>query len=163
MIWFCLFSYRMDGGIGAIREILKIEGLTDTRIMSCSVRYVSHYNTSDSYLPCANRLTCQMDPANSHEARHETAMDINQGADVVMIKPGRLCLEVLYRVKQELRVTTFVYQASGGYALHKAVIINDWLDEETVILESPCCFKHTGADGILSWFAGQAAQALRTL
>ncbi|GHC28874.1 delta-aminolevulinic acid dehydratase [Kushneria pakistanensis] len=162
-------SDMMDGRIGAIRDVLEAEGLVNTRIMSCSSRYASRYYEpfsdavgSTAHPPRADRSTYQMDPANSHEALHEAAMDISEGADAVMIKPGMPYLDVLYRVKHELRVPTFVYQVSGEYAMHKAAFANGWLDEETVMLESLRCFKRAGADGILTWFAKQAAQALKT-
>ncbi|WP_227875900.1 porphobilinogen synthase [Kushneria konosiri] len=156
-------SDMMDGHILAIREILEAEGLTHTRLLSCSARYASYYDTpalnTDS--SPAERSICQMDPANGDEALHESAMDIAEGADAIMIKPGMPYLDVLYRVKQELRVPTFVYQVSGEYAMHRAAFINGWLDEKTVILESLRCFKRAGADGIVTWFARQAARILR--
>lgn len=156
-------SNMMDGHIGAIRKILEAEGLPHTRIMSCSARYASYYDTPafNTGSSPVDRASYQMDPANGDEALHEAAMDIDEGADAIMIKPGMPYLDVLYRVKQELRVPTFVYQVSGEYVMHRAAFTNGWLDEDTVILESLRCFKRAGADGIVTWFARQAAQALR--
>lgn len=160
-------SDMMDGRIGAIRQVLESEGLINTRIMAYSVKYASRYYGpfrdavgSAASLGGADKRSYQMDPANSDEALHEAALDISEGADAVMIKPGLPYLDVLYRVKQELRVPTFVYQVSGEYAMHKAAFANGWLDEDTVVLESLRCFKRAGADGILTYFAKQAARAL---
>lgn len=161
-------SNMMDGRIGAIREVLEAEGLINTRILACSTHYASRYyrpfrDAADSSASPGrtDRSTCQMAPANSDEALHEAAMDISAGADAIIIQPGMPCLDVLYRVSHELRVPTFVYQVSGEYAMHKAAFENGWLDEKTVMLESLRCFKRAGADGILAWFARQAAQALK--
>ncbi|MFC0268755.1 porphobilinogen synthase [Kushneria aurantia] len=161
-------SDMMDGRIGSIRDMLEADGLIDTRIMAYSAKYASRYYGpfrdavgSAAGLGRADKQTYQMDPANSDEALHEAAMDISEGADAVMVKPGMPYLDVLYRVKQELQVPTFVYQVSGEYAMHKAAFANGWLDEQSVVLESLRCFKRAGADGILTYFALDAARALR--
>lgn len=160
-------SDMMDGRIGLIRKMLEDEGLVHTRIISCAAKYASHYyqpfrEATGSSVDSArvDRLTCQLDPANADEALHEAAMDIAEGADAIMIKPGMPCLDVLYRVRQALRVPTFVYQTSGEYAMHQAAFANGWLDERTVMMESLRGFKRAGADAILTWFAKRAARVL---
>jgi len=160
-------SDMMDGRIGAIRELLEREGLPNTRIMAYSAKYASRYYGpfrdavgSAANLGKADKSTYQMDPANSDEALHEVAMDITEGADMVMVKPGMPYLDVVRRVKDELRVPTYAYQVSGEYAMHMAAFDNGWLDADTVILESLMCFKRAGADGVLTYFAKRAARLL---
>ncbi|OHV10617.1 porphobilinogen synthase [Kushneria phosphatilytica] len=161
-------SDMMDGRIGSIREVLEREGLINTRIMAYSAKYASRYYGpfrdavgSTANLGKADKSTYQMDPANSDEAIHEVAMDISEGADAVMVKPGMPYLDVLHRVRNELQVPTFVYQVSGEYAMHMAAFERGWLDERQVIMESLACFKRAGADGILTYFAKRAAQWLK--
>ena len=147
--------------------MLEQEGLINTRIMAYSAKYASNYYGpfrdalgSSGNLGKADKQTYQMDPANSDEALHEVAMDIAEGADMVMVKPGMPYLDVVTRVKRELEVPTFAYQVSGEYAMHMAAFQNGWLDADKVILESLMCFKRAGADGILTYFARQAAELL---
>ncbi|MGC3872740.1 porphobilinogen synthase [Halomonas sp. GXIMD04776] len=160
-------SDMMDGRIGAIRRILEQEQLHNTRIMAYSAKYASRYYGpfrdavgSAGNLGKADKTTYQMDPANSDEAVHEVALDLAEGADMVMVKPGMPYLDVVRRIKQELAVPTFAYQVSGEYAMHMAAFENGWLDADSVILESLMCFKRAGADGILTYFAKRAAQLL---
>ena len=161
-------SDMMDGRIGSIRQVLEQEHLHNVRIMAYSAKYASHYYGpfrdavgSAGNLGKADKRTYQMDPANTDEAIHEVAMDIAEGADMVMVKPGMPYLDVVRRVKQELQVPTFAYQVSGEYAMHRAAFDNDWLDADSVMLESLMCFKRAGADGILSYFALDAARLLK--
>lgn len=161
-------SDMMDGRIGAIRQVLEQEHLHNVRIMAYSAKYASHYYGpfrdavgSATNLGKADKRTYQMDPANSDEALHEVAMDIAEGADMVMVKPGMPYLDVVRRVKSELQVPTFAYQVSGEYAMHRAAFDNGWLEAEAVILESLMCFKRAGADGILTYFAMEAARLLQ--
>nr|WP_298414903.1 porphobilinogen synthase [uncultured Halomonas sp.] len=161
-------SDMMDGRIGAIRSVLEQEQLHNTRIMSYSAKYASRYYGpfrdavgSASNLGKADKSTYQMDPANSDEAMHEVALDLAEGADMVMVKPGMPYLDVVRRVKQELAVPTFAYQVSGEYAMHMAAFENGWLDADSVILESLMCFKRAGADGILTYFAKRAAKLIK--
>ncbi|UOB23914.1 porphobilinogen synthase [Pseudomonas orientalis] len=160
-------SDMMDGRIQAIREALELAGHVNVRIMAYSAKYASAYYGpfrdavgSALNLGKADKASYQMDPANSHEALHEVAADLAEGADMVMVKPGMPYLDILYRVKEEFKVPTFVYQVSGEYAMHMAAIQNGWLSEG-VILESLTAFKRAGADGILTYFAARAAQLLR--
>ncbi|CAH0532268.1 Delta-aminolevulinic acid dehydratase [Vibrio stylophorae] len=160
-------SDMMDGRIGAIREALEDAGYINTQIMAYSAKYASNYYGpfrdavgSSSNLKGGDKKTYQMDPANSDEAIHEVAMDIQEGADMVMVKPGLPYLDVVRRVKTELQVPTFAYQVSGEYAMHMAAIANGWLAEKPVIMESLLCFKRAGADGILTYHAKQVAQWL---
>lgn len=160
-------SDMMDGRIGAIRGVLEQEKLVNTRIMAYSAKYASCYYGpfrdavgSTANLGRADKTTYQMDPANSDEALHEVALDLAEGADMVMIKPGMPYLDVVRRVKEELRVPTFAYQVSGEYAMHMAAFDNGWLDADTVIIESLTCFKRAGADGVLTYFAKRAARLL---
>ncbi|PWI33045.1 porphobilinogen synthase [Vibrio albus] len=157
-------SDMMDGRIGKIREALEEAGYIHTQIMAYSAKYASHYYGpfrdavgSASNLKGGDKKNYQMDPANSDEAMHEVAMDINEGADMVMVKPGMPYLDVVRRVKTELQVPTFAYQVSGEYAMHKAAIQNGWLKEKETVLESLLCFKRAGADGILTYFAKDVA------
>jgi len=161
-------SDMMDGRIGAIRQVLEQEHLHNVRIMAYSAKYASHYYGpfrdavgSAANLGKADKRTYQMDPANSDEALHEVAMDIAEGADMVMVKPGMPYLDVVRRVKSELQVPTFAYQVSGEYAMHRAAFDNGWLEAEPVILESLMCFKRAGADGVLTYFALEAARLLQ--
>ncbi|BDF96102.1 MULTISPECIES: porphobilinogen synthase [Pseudoalteromonas] len=160
-------SDMMDGRIGAIREALEANGHIHTRIMAYSAKYASSYYGpfrdavgSAGNLKGADKKTYQMDPANSDEAIREVALDLQEGADMVMVKPGMPYLDVVRRVKDEFGVPTFAYQVSGEYAMHKAAIDNGWLAEEATIMESLLAFKRAGADGILTYFAKQAAQWL---
>ncbi|MBU2898610.1 porphobilinogen synthase [Vibrio hepatarius] len=160
-------SDMMDGRIGAIREALEDAGYINTQIMAYSAKYASHYYGpfrdavgSSNNLKGGNKNNYQMDPANSDEAVHEVAMDINEGADMVMVKPGMPYLDVVRRVKAELKVPTFAYQVSGEYAMHKAAFQNGWLKERETVMESLLCFKRAGADGILTYFAKDVAEWL---
>lgn len=160
-------SDMMDGRIGKIREAFEAHGLIYTQIMAYSAKYASCYYGpfrdaigSSSNLKGGNKKNYQMDPANSDEALHEVAMDINEGADMVMVKPGMPYLDVVHRVKTEFQVPTFAYQVSGEYAMLKAAIDHGWLSEKEVILESLLCFKRAGADGILTYFSKQVAEWL---
>ncbi len=160
-------SDMMDGRIGAVREALEEESHIHTRILAYSAKYASAYYGpfrdavgSAGNLGKADKKTYQMDPANSDEALHEVALDLEEGADMVMVKPGMPYLDIVRRVKDTFAVPTFVYQVSGEYAMHKAAFQNGWLDEEKVILESLTSIKRAGADGILTYFAKQAAQLL---
>ncbi len=160
-------SDMMDGRIGAIREALEADGFIHTRIMAYSAKYASSYYGpfrdavgSAGNLKGADKKTYQMDPANSDEAIREVALDLQEGADMVMVKPGMPYLDIVRRVKDEFGVPTFAYQVSGEYAMHKAAIDNGWLSEEATIMESLLAFKRAGADGILTYFAKQAARYL---
>jgi porphobilinogen synthase len=161
-------SDMMDGRIGAIRAALEAEGLIHTRIMAYSAKYASAFYGpfrdavgSASNLGKSNKKVYQMDPANTDEALREVAMDIAEGADMVMVKPGMPYLDVVRRVKDEFKVPTFAYQVSGEYAMLKAAAQNGWLDHDAVMMESLLAFKRAGADGILTYFAIDAALALR--
>ncbi|MAL48575.1 MULTISPECIES: porphobilinogen synthase [unclassified Methylophaga] len=160
-------SDMMDGRIGAIRNTLENAGHIHTRIMAYSAKYASSFYGpfrdavgSAGNLAGGNKFSYQMDPANSDEALHEVALDIQEGADMVMVKPGMPYLDVLYRVKQSFQKPTFVYQVSGEYAMLKAATLKGWLSEE-VIMESLLAFKRAGADGILTYFAKDIAQQLQ--
>ncbi|MBB1315918.1 porphobilinogen synthase [Aliivibrio sp. SR45-2] len=160
-------SDMMDGRIGEIRKALEKAGHVHTQIMAYSAKYASCYYGpfrdavgSSSNLKGGNKKNYQMDPANSDEAIHEVAMDINEGADMVMVKPGMPYLDIVRRVKTELQVPTFAYQVSGEYAMHKAAIMNGWLSERDTVMESLLCFKRAGADGILTYFAKDVAEWL---
>ncbi|MGX5914694.1 porphobilinogen synthase [Aliidiomarina sp. Khilg15.8] len=160
-------SDMMDGRIGAIREALEAAGYPNTQIMAYAAKYASAYYGpfrdavgSAGNLKGADKKTYQMDPANTNEALHEVAMDIEEGADMVMVKPGMPYLDVVRRVKDEFRVPTFAYQVSGEYAMHMAAIENGWLGEDT-IYEGLLAFKRAGADGILTYFAKRVAERLR--
>ncbi|HAD32036.1 MAG TPA: porphobilinogen synthase [Methylophaga sp.] len=160
-------SDMMDGRIGAIRNALENAGHIHTRIMAYSAKYASSFYGpfrdavgSAGNLAGGNKFSYQMDPANSDEALHEVALDIQEGADMVMVKPGMPYLDVLYRVKKTFQKPTFVYQVSGEYAMLKAATLKGWLSEE-VIMESLLAFKRAGADGILTYFAKDIAQQLQ--
>jgi porphobilinogen synthase len=159
-------SDMMDGRIGAIREALEMAGHVNVQIMAYSAKYASHYYGpfrdavgSAGNLKGADKKTYQMDPANVNEALHEVALDIEEGADMVMVKPGMPYLDVVRQVKDTFKVPTFAYQVSGEYAMHMAAIENGWLGE-AVIHESLLAFKRAGADGILTYFAKRVAQDL---
>ena len=158
----------MDGRIASIREALEAGNYSETRILAYAAKYASAYYGpfrdavgSSSNLGKADKKSYQMDPANSDEALHEVAMDIQEGADMIMVKPGMPYLDIVRRVKTELKVPTFVYQVSGEYSMHMAAIQNGWLDKDQIIMESLLCIKRAGADGILSYFAKDAARILK--
>ena len=160
-------SDMMDGRIGDIREELEDEGFVNTQIMAYSAKYASSYYGpfrdavgSAGNIKGGDKKTYQMDPANSDEALHECSLDLDEGADMIMVKPGMPYLDVVRRVKEELKAPTFVYQVSGEYAMHCAAFDNGWLNRQQVILESLLAFKRAGADGILTYFAKEAAQLL---
>jgi len=161
-------SDMMDGRVGSIRAALDAHAHVNTKIMAYSAKYASAYYGpfrdavgSSTSLGRGDKKSYQMDPANGDEALQEIAMDIDEGADMVMVKPGMPYLDVIRRTKDTFAVPTFAYQVSGEYAMHMAAIENGWLDE-SVITESLLCFKRAGADGILTYFAKRVAQALRT-
>ena len=160
-------SDMMDGRIGDIRKELEDESFVNTQIMAYSAKYASSYYGpfrdavgSAGNIKGGDKKTYQMDPANSDEALHECSLDLDEGADMIMIKPGMPYLDVVRRVKEELKAPTFVYQVSGEYAMHCAAFDNGWLNRQQVILESLLAFKRAGADGILTYFAKEAAQLL---
>jgi porphobilinogen synthase len=160
-------SDMMDGRIGAIRQMLESGGHIHTRIMAYSAKYASAFYGpfrdavgSAGNLGKSNKAAYQMDPANTDEALREVALDIAEGADMVMVKPGMPYLDIVRRVKDEFRMPTYAYQVSGEYAMLKAAGINGWLDEKKAVLESLLAFKRAGADGVLTYFALQAAQWL---
>ena len=160
-------SDMMDGRIGAIRQALEAKNLIHTRIMAYSAKYASAFYGpfrdavgSAGNLGKSNKKSYQMDPANSDEALREVAMDIAEGADMVMVKPGMPYLDVVRRVKDEFKVPTFAYQVSGEYAMLKGAAAHGWLDHDAVMLESLLAFKRAGADGILTYFALEAARKL---
>ena len=160
-------SDMMDGRIGIIRDALESRGLIHTKIMAYSAKYASCYYGpfrdavgSSSNLGKSNKAVYQQVPANSNEALWEVGLDLAEGADMVMVKPGLPYLDVLWRVKQEFMAPTFAYQVSGEYAMMKAAFQNGWLDEKKTVLESLLCFKRAGADGILTYFAVEAARWL---
>ena len=162
-------SDMMDGRIGAIRRALEDRGLVHTRIMAYSAKYASAFYGpfrdavgSAGNLGKADKKVYQMDPANSDEALHEVAMDIAEGADMVMVKPGMPYLDIVRRVKDAFKVPTFAYQVSGEYAMLKAAAQNGWLDHDAVMMESLLAFKRAGADGVLTYFALEAAAKLRS-
>lgn len=161
-------SDMMDGRIGAIREALEKNGHIHTRILAYSAKYASSYYGpfrdavgSAGNLGKGNKYTYQMDVANSDEAIHEVALDLSEGADMVMVKPGMPYLDIVRRVKDELGAPTMVYQVSGEYAMHMAAARNGWLDENAVAMESLICIKRAGADAILTYFAKKAARLLK--
>ena len=161
-------SDMMDGRIGAIRQQLESAGFHNTLIMAYSAKYASSYYGpfrdavgSSGNIKGGNKYSYQMDPANSDEALHECALDLAEGADMIMVKPGMPYLDIVQRVKQELKAPTFAYQVSGEYAMHMAAFEQGWLQREAVMLESLMCFKRAGCDGILTYFALDAARALQ--
>jgi porphobilinogen synthase len=161
-------SDMMDGRIGAIRHTLEESGCIHTRIMAYSAKYASAFYGpfrdavgSAKNLGKADKKVYQMDPGNSDEALREVALDIAEGADMVMVKPGMPYLDIVRRVKDEFRVPTFAYQVSGEYAMLKAAAANGWLDHDAVMMEALMAFKRAGADGVLTYFALDAARLLR--
>jgi porphobilinogen synthase len=161
-------SDMMDGRIGAIRQALEAEDLIYTRIMAYSAKYASAFYGpfrdavgSASNLGKANKMTYQMDPANSDEALREVALDLEEGADMVMVKPGMPYLDIVRRVKDEFKVPTFAYQVSGEYAMIKAAAQNGWLDHDKTMMEAMLAFKRAGADGVLTYFARDIARLLK--
>jgi porphobilinogen synthase len=161
-------SDMMDGRIGAIRSALEAAGHVHTRIMAYSAKYASAFYGpfrdavgSAANLGKADKKVYQMDPGNTDEALREVAMDIAEGADMVMVKPGMPYLDIVRRVRDEFAMPTFAYQVSGEYAMLKAAAQNGWLDHDAVMMESLLAFKRAGADGILTYFARDAARLLR--
>ena len=161
-------SDMMDGRIGEIRDALEDAGYINTRILAYSAKYASAFYGpfrdavgSAGALGGGNKYTYQMDPANSDEAISEVALDLEEGADMVMVKPGLPYLDIVRRVKDTFGAPTYVYQVSGEYAMLKAATINGWLDEESVVLEALTSIKRAGADGILTYFALEAAAWIR--
>ena len=160
-------SDMMDGRIGAIRATLEAAGRIHTRIMAYSAKYASAFYGpfrdavgSKGNLGQADKKVYQMDPGNSDEALREVALDIAEGADMVMVKPGMPYLDIVRRVKDEFRMPTFAYQVSGEYSMLKAAAANGWLEHDAVMMESLLAFKRAGADGVLSYFALDAARLL---
>ena len=161
-------SDMMDGRIGAIRQALEAQGHIHTRIMAYSAKYASSFYGpfrdavgSAANLGKSDKKTYQMDPGNTDEALREVALDVAEGADMVMVKPGMPYLDVVRRVKDEFHVPTFAYQVSGEYAMLKAAAQNGWLDHDAVMMESLLAFKRAGADGVLTYFAMDAAKHLK--
>ena len=161
-------SDMMDGRVGAIRSALEENGYIHTRILAYSAKYASAFYGpfrdavgSSANLGKGNKNNYQMDPANSDEAINEVALDIAEGADMFMVKPGMPYLDIVRRVKTELQVPTYAYQVSGEYAMLKAAAHNGWLDEKACVMESLLAFKRAGADGILTYFAMDAARWLK--
>ena len=161
-------SDMMDGRIGEIRGALEVEGYIHTRILAYSAKYASAFYGpfrdavgSATALGKADKKTYQMDPANTDEALHEVSLDLAEGADMVMVKPGLPYLDIVRRIKDEFGVPTFAYQVSGEYAMLKAAALNGWLDERSCVLEALTSIKRAGADGVLSYFALDAARWLR--
>ena len=162
-------SDMMDGRVGAVRQALDEAGFDGVRIMSYAAKYASCFFApfrdaigSASSLGSADKRTYQMDPANGEEALREVALDIAEGADMVMVKPGLPYLDVVRRVKEAFRMPTFAYQVSGEYSMIKAAAEKGWLDGERAMLESLLCFKRAGADGVLTYFAVEAARRLKS-
>lgn len=160
-------SDMMDGRIGDIRQALESDGFVNTKIMAYSAKYASAYYGpfrdavgSAANLGKADKKTYQMDPANSDEALHEVGLDLAEGADMVMVKPGMPYLDIVQRIRQEFKVPTFVYQVSGEYAMHKAAAAQGWLDDEAVMRESLLSIKRAGGNGILTYYAKQFAELL---
>ena len=161
-------SDMMDGRIGAIRQALEFDGHIHTRILAYSAKYASAFYGpfrdavgSSTNLGKGNKTTYQMDPANADEALKEVGLDLQEGADMVMVKPGMPYLDIVRRVKEAFGVPTFVYHVSGEYAMLKAAAQNGWLDEQACVLEAMLCFKRAGADGILTYYALDVARWLR--
>ncbi len=161
-------SDMMDGRIGQIRDALEQKGHIHTRILAYSAKYASSYYGpfrdavgSAANLGAGNKYTYQMDPANSDEAVYEVGLDLEEGADMVMVKPGMPYLDIVRRVKAEFGVPTYAYHVSGEYAMLKAAAQNGWLDERAVVMEAMLCFKRAGADGILTYYAKQVAEWLK--
>jgi len=162
-------SDMMDGRIGAIRNALEQAGFANTLILAYAAKYASSYYGpfrdavgSAGNIKGGDKKTYQMDPGNTDEALHEVALDLQEGADMVMVKPGMPYLDIVRRVKTEFKVPTFAYQVSGEYAMHQAAFAQNWLNREAVMLESLLCFRRAGADGILTYFAMDAARLLNS-
>lgn len=162
-------SDMMDGRIGVIRQTLAQQGLHHVAIMAYAAKYASAFYGpfrdavgSASHLGKSNKASYQMDPANSNEALREVAQDIAEGADMVMVKPGMPYLDVLQKVKQAFNFPTYAYQVSGEYAMLKAAAANGWLEHDKVMMESLLAFRRAGADGVLTYFALEAARLLRS-
>lgn len=163
-------SDMMDGRIGAIRAVLESHGHTNTRILAYSAKYASSFYGpfrdavgSAGNLGGGNKYSYQMDPANSDEALREIALDLREGADMIMVKPGMPYLDIIRRAKEQFGVPTFAYQVSGEYAMLKATSQNGWLNEQQVVMESLLAFKRAGCDAILTYYAKSAAQWLKQL
>lgn len=161
-------SDMMDGRIGAVRQALEFEGRIHTRILAYSAKYASAFYGpfrdavgSAANLGKGDKKTYQMDPANGDEALREVALDLEEGADMVMVKPGMPYLDIVRRVKREFGVPTYAYHVSGEYAMLKAAAQNGWLDEQACVLEALLCFKRAGADGVLTYYALDVARWLR--
>ena len=162
-------SDMMDGRVGAIRDNLESNNFRNTRILAYSAKYASSFYGpfrdavgSAASLGGGNKYTYQMDPANTNEALHEVALDIHEGADMVMVKPGMPYLDIVRRVKDEFKMPTFVYQVSGEYSMLKAAALNGWLNENDCVMESMLCIKRAGADAILTYFAKDIAKWLKS-
>ncbi|HYC44537.1 MAG TPA: porphobilinogen synthase, partial [Burkholderiales bacterium] len=162
-------SDMMDGRVGTVRDALDAAGFEHVRIMSYAAKYASAFYGpfrdavgSAKQLGRSNKHTYQMDPANSDEALWEVGLDLEEGADMVMVKPGMPYLDVVRRVKDAYKAPTYVYQVSGEYAMLKAAAQNGWLDEDAVVMEALLAFKRAGADGILTYFAVDAAKRLKS-
>jgi porphobilinogen synthase len=162
-------SDMMDGRIGAIREALELEGHTNTRILAYSAKYASSFYGpfrdavgSAGNLGKGNKYNYQMDPANSDEALREVALDLQEGADMIMVKPGLPYLDIVRRVKETFGAPTFVYQVSGEYAMLMAAIRNGWLDERGAVMEALLSIRRAGADGVLTYFAKKAAAWIKS-
>jgi porphobilinogen synthase len=158
----------MDGRIGALRTTLEDAGEIHTRIMAYSAKYASAFYGpfrdavgSKASLGRSNKAVYQMDPANTDEALREVGLDLAEGADMVMVKPGMPYLDIVRRVKDVYRAPTYVYQVSGEYAMLKAAFANGWLEEKKIVMESLLAFKRAGADGVLTYFALQVARWLK--
>lgn len=162
-------SDMMDGRIGAIRSVLERDGRKDTLILSYAAKYASGFYgpfrdaVGSQAALRGDKRTYQMDPANTDEALREVAIDLAEGADLVMVKPGLPYLDIIWRVKNRFKVPTLAYQVSGEYAMLKAAISQGWLDERTVLLESLICLRRAGADAIISYFAGDVARFLQDM
>jgi len=162
-------SDMMDGRIGAIRQTLESNNFINTQILAYSAKYASSFYGpfrdavgSAGSLGAGNKYSYQMDPANSDEALREIQLDLNEGADMIMVKPGMPYLDIIRRAKEQFAVPTFAYQVSGEYAMLKAASMNGWLDEQQIVLESLLAFKRAGSDAILTYYAKDAAQWLKT-
>lgn len=160
-------SDMMDGRVGEIRNVLENNNFRNTKILAYSAKYASSFYGpfrdavgSSTNLGGGNKYTYQMDPANSNEALHEVALDISEGADMIMVKPGMPYLDIVRRVKDEFKMPTFVYQVSGEYSMLKAASQNGWLDEKECVLEALLCIKRAGADAILTYYAKDVASWL---
>ena len=161
-------SDMMDGRVGEIRSALEENNYVDTKILAYSAKYASSFYGpfrdavgSSLSLGSSSKDTYQMNPANSNEALYEVELDINEGADMVMVKPGMPYLDIVYRVKNTFKKPTFVYQVSGEYSMIKAACQNNWLEEEKIVIESLVAFKRAGADAILTYFALDVARLLQ--